>query len=1111
MGRLGARDSFRGSRARDASDHRVTLRNVLLEEVIAVSRGASDAPEAVGDYLLQRAREVALSECELSEILDALREHEPRFVHRMMRGGWRDRGAHARSLADAIAADANRSPHRLPTTVRSQMEGALGVDLSEVEVYEDQKASALGALAYTRGDEVVFAPGHYRPDTDRGLELLGHELVHVVQQRAGRVRPAAQGATGTVDSDPVLEAEADRLGARAARGERVAMAMPVAGQAQVRLQLKPAGAGPEPGRLREGAFVRAISRLPEGHKLGPRLELELMVTNDVVEDGETVEERLFVLKYTEGFAHAYCLADNESGARLVKGNIPNETLREVKRFLDGIATRHTKDQAARAIGLATSAVEDLSRLVYSKAYRPLGSAEAERQHYEGKPADTARPNDPGVGLDVTAISGSEDVMTTGTTGPRSDPPPGKDPAPDGDPVDPVVPLETQPDTPGDPPSRPPTQTPTVTPKPPSTTVTESQITLDDTIQFDLDQATILPESLSLVDAVAQRMREHPELERVQVEGHTDPTGKPGHNLDLSKRRAASVRDALVARGVFAERLTTTGHGDTRPLPGVDKKSKKDHARLRRVEFRIVKRGPAKPADKAVQRRAHGEVDVHDPVRVAARGVAHGGDNFPYFERIQEAFGDHDLGTARAHLDQDAITAARELRAEAYARGEHVAFARSPDLRTAAHEAAHIVQQRHGVSLAGGVGRVGDTYERHADAVADRVVRGQSAEDLLDAYVGRASTSTSTSAVQRWSEHEHHAVGDLAAAEASPSAELAVPVKGGDITMGDAAERSGDYAKTPQALDDLGTQSSSFLRMVWIAGTNINHFFPLCQNEYRAHHQKALAAAVDGDRGTALREEGFASHFLADCFAAGHQTPRALDRIHAEDHRAEDALHGAAIGFKLGSAVPGVGGAAGAVVGGVVGGTSGEHTLGLSRSKKYHDALNALASGIPLVGVSGQWHGDDTMTPTECQFIATQAARSLAAVLRVLNKDTKSPAPPRPEVPEGPDVGKILADKKKPAARIWRHMMGAYEDDLANAEKRSDHDMLESDGETRSNTSDTAKKIRRQVFGNQRGTGARFAGAIPRPKDDQAAPKTEAQIVKLGAAASKRSPAASTRR
>ena len=81
----------------------------------------------------------------------------------------------------------------------------------------------------------------------------------------------------------------------------------------------------------------------------------------------------------------------------------------------------------------------------------------------------------------------------------------------------------------------------------------------------------------------------------------------------------------------------------------------------------------------------------------------------------------------AHVGGDAAGA---MGASAFATGNHVVFDRAPDLHTAAHEAAHVVQQAHGVNLYGGVGEAGDAYERHADAVADRVVAGQSAGDLL---------------------------------------------------------------------------------------------------------------------------------------------------------------------------------------------------------------------------------------------------------------------------------------------------------------------------------------------------------------------------------------------
>lgn len=125
-------------------------------------------------------------------------------------------------------------------------------------------------------------------------------------------------------------------------------------------------------------------------------------------------------------------------------------------------------------------------------------------------------------------------------------------------------------------------------------------------------------------------------------------------------------------------------------------------------------------------------DVH---RVAASGVSGTGGDLPYMDRIQASFGGHDVSGIRAHTGGAAGEATRALGAQAYATGNDVAFGSSPSLHTAAHEAAHVVQQRGGVQLKGGVGSAGDVYERHADAVADLVVQGKSAEGLLDDYAG----------------------------------------------------------------------------------------------------------------------------------------------------------------------------------------------------------------------------------------------------------------------------------------------------------------------------------------------------------------------------------------
>ncbi|HVV87774.1 MAG TPA: DUF4157 domain-containing protein, partial [Kofleriaceae bacterium] len=155
----------------------------------------------------------------------------------------------------------------------------------------------------------------------------------------------------------------------------------------------------------------------------------------------------------------------------------------------------------------------------------------------------------------------------------------------------------------------------------------------------------------------------------------------------------------------------------------------------------------------VQRATGPGAVTDDPAQVhdlAARGVAGAGGSLPHADAIQRSFGArHDVGGIGAFVGGDAATAATSIGAEAYATGNKVAFRASPDLHTAAHEAAHVVQQRAGVHLRGGVGEEGDAHERHADAVADRVVRGESAADLLDAYHGGgAGVQRQAAGVQR---------------------------------------------------------------------------------------------------------------------------------------------------------------------------------------------------------------------------------------------------------------------------------------------------------------------------------------------------------------------------
>lgn len=125
---------------------------------------------------------------------------------------------------------------------------------------------------------------------------------------------------------------------------------------------------------------------------------------------------------------------------------------------------------------------------------------------------------------------------------------------------------------------------------------------------------------------------------------------------------------------------------------------------------------------------------------AEKGFAGTGGTLPFLETLQKAFGtEHDLTSVTSHVSSEAMGATSELGAQAMASGERVAFGGTPDLFLVAHEVAHVLQQRAGVQLQNGMGQEQDHYEEMADAIAARVVAGQSAEDLLPRAGGKAQS------------------------------------------------------------------------------------------------------------------------------------------------------------------------------------------------------------------------------------------------------------------------------------------------------------------------------------------------------------------------------------
>ena len=87
-----------------------------------------------------------------------------------------------------------------------------------------------------------------------------------------------------------------------------------------------------------------------------------------------------------------------------------------------------------------------------------------------------------------------------------------------------------------------------------------------------------------LDTGALILEAHPAI-NISIEGHTDNSGTVAGNQKLSERRAAAVKAYLVSKGINADRMTTAGYGQTRPV--ADNKTAAGRAANRRVEFKII--------------------------------------------------------------------------------------------------------------------------------------------------------------------------------------------------------------------------------------------------------------------------------------------------------------------------------------------------------------------------------------------------------------------------------------------------------------------------------------------------------------------------------------------
>jgi outer membrane protein OmpA-like peptidoglycan-associated protein len=94
------------------------------------------------------------------------------------------------------------------------------------------------------------------------------------------------------------------------------------------------------------------------------------------------------------------------------------------------------------------------------------------------------------------------------------------------------------------------------------------LTFKSDMLFDVNSATLKPGAYQEIDRAAAVLKRYPQT-RIRVAGHTDSTGSETYNMELSRRRAEAVRNALVTRGVDPARIDTVGYGESSPIAGND--------------------------------------------------------------------------------------------------------------------------------------------------------------------------------------------------------------------------------------------------------------------------------------------------------------------------------------------------------------------------------------------------------------------------------------------------------------------------------------------------------------------------------------------------------------
>jgi outer membrane protein OmpA-like peptidoglycan-associated protein len=116
-------------------------------------------------------------------------------------------------------------------------------------------------------------------------------------------------------------------------------------------------------------------------------------------------------------------------------------------------------------------------------------------------------------------------------------------------------------------------------------IQKGKLEIKEQVFFATGKSIIQPRSFKMLDQVAKILQQHPEVDRMVIEGHTDDRGNAEANRKLSQARAEAVKGYLVSKGVEPSRLEAKGFGPDQPI--ASNKTEKGRAANRRVEFIII--------------------------------------------------------------------------------------------------------------------------------------------------------------------------------------------------------------------------------------------------------------------------------------------------------------------------------------------------------------------------------------------------------------------------------------------------------------------------------------------------------------------------------------------